>query len=109
MTDQPTYILYEVYDKRALHEGIDDLPLLDRDTNRKKAEDSAGTWGGCVAEVTCRVVTWHPMQREVVRFRIVWVHRPAPVQTAIDTVGVKELRGQFNSTGYHPRKRGPRY
>lgn len=89
-------ILFEVYPKRALHEPIADLVLLDRDTSLKKARASARTWGGCVVKVQARIVSRNPFTREVVASEVVWVHKPRkPASQARDQITRKQLIGKI--------------
>jgi hypothetical protein len=67
MIEEKLTILYEEYDRRVLIDGMDGLPLLDRDTNNQKARTSARQWGGVVIKIECRIITWRPMNREIVR------------------------------------------
>lgn len=68
--------LYEVYSKRALHEPIAGLIVLDRDRSLKKAKISARAWGGCVVRVEAEILTKWPLTREVITSEVVWVHKP---------------------------------
>jgi len=89
-------ILFEVYSKRAIHEPIADLVLLDRDRSLKKARASARTWGGCVVKVQARIVSRNPFTREILASEVVWVHKPRkrPNQ-ARDEITYKQLMGKL--------------
>lgn len=87
---------YEVYDKRALHEPLSTLPLLDRDTNILKAQCSARVWGGVVVRVEARVLAVHPLQRTVLASEVVFIHSPKPPRLdRRDRISIRELRGQI--------------
>lgn len=89
-------ILYEVYDKRALHQSIDTLVILDRDRDQLKAMKSARAWGGCVVKVTARILQLYPLQREVLSTEIFFVHKPRQkAMTASDTISIRELKGKL--------------
>jgi hypothetical protein len=91
-----TAILFEVYPKRALHEPIADLVLLDRDTSLKKARASARQWGGCVVKVKAVIISRNPFQRQVLTSEVVWVHKPRkPASEARDQITRKQLIGKL--------------
>lgn len=91
-----TATLFEVYSKRAIHEPIADLVLLDRDTSLKKARASARTWGGCVVKVQARIVSRNPFTREVLATEVVWVHKPRKrANDARDQITYKQLMGKL--------------
>lgn len=69
-------IFFEVYTKQAIHEPITGLVLLDRETGLKKAKGSARAWGGVVVKVWARVTRTKPLEREILKAEIVFVHRP---------------------------------
>lgn len=71
-----TETFYEVHSKRAIHEPIDDMVVMDRDWNKKKAIKSARSWGGCVVRVVAEVTTRNPMVRRVISSELIWVHKP---------------------------------
>jgi hypothetical protein len=101
MIRQPT-ILYEVYDKRLLHQPhLGDLPVLDRDTNVKRARASARAWGGVVVRAECRVLrTRHPMVREILAWTLVYVAPPKRLpQGPVGGVTLRALRGKFHLHG----------
>jgi hypothetical protein len=88
--------LFEVYPKRALHEPLADLVLLDRDTSLKKARASARQWGGCVVKIQARVVSRNPFTREIVAQEVVWVHKPRkPASQARDQITRRQLIGKI--------------
>lgn len=83
--------LFEVYPKRAIHEPIDTLVLMDRDTSLKKARVSARKWGACVVKVTR-----HPDTREMIASEVVWVHKPKkPANQERDEITRKQLMGKI--------------
>lgn len=91
-----TATLYEVYPKRALHEPIDTLPLMDRDTVKKKAVASARKWGGVVVQVRARILKRHPLVREVISSEIVFVHKPKRTgNDERDKITRKQLMGKL--------------
>lgn len=91
-------ILFEVYSKRAIHEPIDDLVLLDRDRSLKKARVSARSWGGCVVKVQAQILSRNPFSRRVITSEVVWVHKPRkPANDARDEITVKQLRGKIRA------------
>lgn len=71
-----TVTFYEIYSKRALHEPIAELVVLDRDRSLKKARASARAWGACVVRVEAEVLRKFPLVRRVVRSEVIWVHKP---------------------------------
>lgn len=91
-------ILFEVYTKRAIHEPIADLVLLDRDTSLKKARASARQWGGCVVKVQARILSRNPFTREILASEIVWIHKPRKgANQARDEITHKQLMGKIRS------------
>lgn len=104
-----TAILFEVYSKRAIHEPITGLVLLDRDTSLKKARASARTWGGCVVKVKARILSRNPFTREVLTSEVVWVHKPRKrANDARDQITYKQLMGKLRGNSKslyrgHPR------
>jgi len=91
-----TAILFEVYPKRALHEPIDTLVLLDRDTSLKKARASARQWGGVVLKIRAKILTKNPLTREVITQEVVFVHKPRkPVSDERDQITRKQLMGKL--------------
>lgn len=98
-------ILYEVYEKRAILQGIDGLPLLARETNRQKAKEKAKQWGACVVEVTCTIITRIPMNREVITTRVVWTHETEAPEPPFGRMNVRQLRGKLNTMGYRGRRK----
>jgi hypothetical protein len=95
MTQKHT-TLYEVYDKRALHQPIDGLPLLDRDRDVKKALRSAREWGGVVARIKARILQPYPLLREVITVEIIFVHTPRPAKPEPrDKITIRQLRGKL--------------
>lgn len=91
-----TITLFEVYPKRAIHEPIADLVLMDRDTSLKKARASARTWGACVVKVTARIVSRNPFTREVLASEVIWVHKPRKrANQARDEITYKQLMGKL--------------
>lgn len=91
-------ILYEVYSKRAIHEPIDTLVVLDRDRSRKKAVKSAREWGGVVFRIRARITQRQPMIREVLESELVFVHKPRkPANQERDTITRKQLMGKLRS------------
>jgi hypothetical protein len=91
-----TATLFEVYTKRAIHEPIEDLIILDRDTSLKKARASARTWGGCVVKVHARILSRNPLTREILASEVVWVHKPRkPASEARDQITRKQLIGKL--------------
>lgn len=88
--------LFEVYPKRALHEPITDLVILDRDTSLKKARASARTWGGCVVKVQAQILSRNPFTREILTSEVVWVHKPRKTSNkARDEITHKQLMGKI--------------
>src|SRR5688572_10075093 len=69
-------ILYEVYPKRALLEPFQDLVLMDRCWNKKKAITSARAWGAMVIRVEAEILTKYPLTRKVISSAVVFVHNP---------------------------------
>lgn len=91
-----TVTLFEVYPKRAIHEPLTDLVLLDRDTSLKKARASARTWGACVVKVQARILSRNPFTREIVASEVVWVHKPRKAASqARDQITRKQLMGKL--------------
>lgn len=89
-------ILYEVYDKRALHESLDGLPMLDQDTSQRKMRESARKWGGCLVEVTCTITSRRPMVRQIINAKIIWVHTSkGKAPGAQDKISRKKLMGKI--------------
>lgn len=96
-----TKILYEVYTKRAIHEDIDGLVLLDRDTNLKKMIPSARAWGGCVVRVKAEILSTDPLTRRVIEYTIAFIHKPArPRNEERDSITRKTLMGKIHRGGY---------
>lgn len=90
--------MFEVYPKRAIHEPIDTLVLLDRDTSLKKARASARKWGGCVLKIRARILTRQPLTREVVSQQVVFVHKPRkPASDDRDQITRKQLMGKLRA------------
>lgn len=88
--------LFEVYSKRAIHEPIANLVVLDRDTSLKKARASARTWGGCVVKVQAQILSRNPFTREILASEVVWVHKPRkPRNEARDEITHKQLMGKL--------------
>ncbi len=101
-------VLYEVYEKRLLIDGIAGLPLLDRDTNLERARASARAWGGLVVRAECRVLRErHPMLREIITFSVVYVAPPARQRGPDPTAGLtlRQLKGKLQVHGRTPRSR----
>jgi len=92
----PLTTFYEVYPKRALHEPLETLPLLDRDRDIKKAKASARAWGGVVMKIQAEVLVVHPLQRRIVASQVIFVHTPRPGKPdPFDLIGLKELKGKL--------------
>lgn len=102
-------ILFEVYDKRVLHQHPDTLVLLDRDTAYRKAEPSARKWGGCVVKVTANLLERYPLKRQVLSYQVVYTHVPQrkPLR-ARDRITFKQLKGKLRShdKSLHQGRRG---
>lgn len=92
-------IMYEVYDKRALHRPFEGLPLLEVETARRPAERAAVAWGGVVVRVECDLVTRWPYVRVVRASRVVFVHRGHPPVEAEPAVTLREVRAKLNVYG----------
>lgn len=91
-------IIYEVFCKRAIHEPIDTLVVLDRDRSRKKAVKSARAWGGVVVRIRARIIQCQPMIREVLDSELVFVHKPRkPANEDRDKITRKQLMGKLRS------------
>lgn len=91
-----TATLYEIYPKRALHEPIDQLVLLDREPTIKKARVSARKWGGCVVKVHGEILTKKPLTRRVISSEIVFVHKPkSKANDERDQITHKKLMGKL--------------
>lgn len=91
-----TTTLFEVYPKRALHEPIDTLVLLDRDTSLKKARASARKWGGVVLKIRATILTKNPLTREVITQEVVFIHKPKkPASDDRDQITRKQLMGKL--------------
>jgi hypothetical protein len=89
-------ILFEVYDKRALTEPIEGLPMLDQDPIQRKMRDSARRWGGCLVEVTCTITSERPLVRTIISSRVIWVHTPkGKAPSAQDRISHKKLMGKI--------------
>lgn len=96
--------LYEIYDKRVLHqETLDGLPLLDRCTEVRRAVKSANTWGGAVVRVQALVTRERPLERQVLSWDVVFVHDPPKPANGTMTVG--QLRKAITPPGYKFRRR----
>jgi hypothetical protein len=94
---------YEVYERRALIEGTDGLPLLDRDTNNQKARVTAREWGGVVYKIECHVITWKPLNYEIVRK---YLYYTAPDRTdPPDPFGGLDHRALRRNMNQHGRPR----
>lgn len=88
--------LFEVYPKRALHEPIDTLVLLDRDTSLKKARASARKWGGVVLKIRATILTKSPLTRDVITQEVVFIHKPKkPASDDRDQITRKQLMGKL--------------
>lgn len=87
--------LYEVYPKRAIHEPITDLVMMDRGNNKKKMIVSARKWGAVVVKVECKILTKYPLTRDVISTEIVFVHKPAKHGRADDQITRKVVMGKF--------------
>lgn len=72
-----TATIYEVYPKRALQEGFEQLVLMDRCRLKKKAIKSARAWGGVVIKIEAEILTKYPLTRRVISHKIIFVHNPA--------------------------------
>lgn len=91
-----TVTLFEVYPKRAIHEPIAGLPILDRETGLKKARMSARKWGACVVRVEAVILTKYPLTRQVVTSAVVWVHKPRkPANADRDAMTRRQLMGKL--------------
>lgn len=91
-----TATFYEVYAKRAIHDGIEGLVVMDRDTNLQKMRVSARKWGGCVARVNAEVLTKNPLTRRVISFKIVFIHKPRKkANPERDTLTHRALMGKL--------------
>lgn len=91
-----TVTFFEVYSKRAIHEPISQLVVLDRDRSRKKAVISARSWGACVVRVEARILKKYPLTREVVRWEVIWVHKPRrPGNQGRDVMTRRQLMGKL--------------
>lgn len=105
-------IIFEVYDKRALHEPITGLVKLDYDTSIRKAERSATRWGGVVVKVTAIVRQRWPIAREVIATEVVWVHSPLPAKRdPTGGLGLKQLKSKLQKYDRKPfayKKKGKR-
>lgn len=88
--------IYEVYDKRALHEDRAGLPLLDRTTRLKRARKMANAWGGVVLRLTTDA-------EGATTVEVVHVHqaRPSTRPHQKDDVTLRELRRSL----YHGEER----
>lgn len=105
--NRPT-ILYEVYERRLLVDGLAGLPLLDRDTNLKRAKASARAWGGVVVRAECRVLRRkHPMVREILAWTLAYVAPPRrePRPDPVKGLTLRRLKGQIQRHGRTPRSR----
>lgn len=99
MTLQPPTHLYEVYDKRVLHEDRAGLPLLDRTTRLKRARKSANAWGGVVLRLTTDA-------EGATTAEVVHVHQATPPtarQRDEDVVTLGELRRRLYGEQERPR------
>jgi hypothetical protein len=104
----PITVLYEVYEKRLLLDGIAGLPVLDRDTNLKRARVSARAWGGLVVRAECRIHRQrHPMLRDILAWTIVYVAPPARKPPPDPTGGLtlRALKGKLQRHGRAPTSR----
>lgn len=88
-------ILYEVYSKRAIHEPIDALVILDRDTSRKKAIASARKWGAVVLQIEARILERYPLAREVISTKVIFIHRARRRAADQRPMNRKELMGKL--------------
>lgn len=89
-------IFYEVYDNRAILEPIDDLVLLDRDTNKLHAIEAAKEWAGCVIRVECLVFSADLHDRRILSTQLIYFFRPAePDDSPSDLVHGRDIRGQI--------------
>jgi hypothetical protein len=87
---------YEVYDKRALHQALATLPLLDRDRDVKKAKTSARAWGGIVVRVKAEILQAYPLVRRIVTHQVIFVHTPRPDKLdARDHITLRQLKGKL--------------
>ena len=95
----PARQIYEVYDKRVLHEDRAGLPLLDRTTRLKRARKSANAWGGAVVRLTVDGET-------VTAAEVVYVHQPPATRVREqDALTLAELRDRLFQDGPRPRTR----
>lgn len=100
-------VLYEVYEKRLLLDGLAGLPLLDRETSLKRARASARAWGGVVVRVEANVHRPRPMVRTILAFRVVYVAPPARQRGPDPTAGLtlRQLKGKLQVHGRAPVSR----
>lgn len=101
---------YEVYEKRAIYEPLETLPLLDRDRDVKKALASARAWGGVVFRVWAHVLAVRPrVVRQVVAVQLLFVHTPRPTRAEPrDRITIKELKGQLRRHAHPHLRRKPK-
>lgn len=105
MTDKKVTILYFVYDKRAIY--LDDrsrLPLLDKDTNKKKMIQSARAWGGIVLKVTPAGLNGKGTAESS---EIVFVHRAQIRKRKSDDITRSELMKKLKAWDADVLARGP--
>lgn len=101
-------VLYEVYEKRLLLDGLAGLPVLDRDTNLKRAKASARAWGGVVVRAECVIRRRkHPMVREILAWTLVYVAPARPERRPDPTGGLtlRRLKGKLQRHGRAPTSR----
>jgi hypothetical protein len=93
--------LYEVYDKRALLDPLDTLPLLDRDRDVKEAMASARAWGGVVMKISARITQAYPLKRDIITAQVLFVHTPRPTRAEPrDRITFKDLRGRIRQANH---------
>lgn len=102
-------VFYEVYDNRAILEPIDNLPLLDRCTNRHRGIESATEWVGSCVRVECIIHGENPLVRTITSTKLIYFFRPAePEDAAVDRINIRTLRGRWTKFLGPAKRRFPR-
>lgn len=97
-------VIYLVYPKRALYQERSSLPLLDRETDKKRAIVSAIKWGAIVIKIStgCQAGK-DPVETS----EVVFVHRPRVRKRKSDTLTHSDLMRKLRALDADRLSRGP--
>lgn len=98
---QKTQISYEVYEKRALYEPYQSLPLLDRTPIKRRAVESANAWGGLVLKQRLE-------EGKVVASEVVHIHK-VKEQDELDVVTLRDLLKRLYEGQRRPKSHSTRH